>query len=148
MDGLSAIGLASNVAQFLEYGIRIVRTTQEIATSKKGASAEVAALETIIVDVDITLKSIRDPGAIDEGQGRTDETLKRLVQECLDLCPHITRITEKLHLKKGESRVKQPLESLRLAALTLCKKSEMDQLSERLSNLRAHVSAHLIVLIE
>lgn len=149
MDGLSAVSLAGNVAQFLEYGVRLVRTTREIATSTLGISQEVAELELILNDLDATMTLLKGPDNLGNNDHHSDETLRDLVENCHSLIPNITRIIERLQLKKnGGSRPRQAYGAIRKAAQTLYKKGEMDQLSNRLFSLRSQISAHMILLIE
>ncbi|KAL1870896.1 hypothetical protein Daus18300_004985 [Diaporthe australafricana] len=145
MDGFSAVSLAGNVAQFVEYGIRIIRKTQEIAKSTQGVSKEVEELKTIVDDIDPTLRSIKNRSNSDDNFD-DDDSLQRLVEKCLDLSPKVSDILESLRLK--DSHGPRPVQALRKAAQTLHKKGEMDQLSTRLFSLRSQISAHLIVLIE
>lgn len=149
MDGLSAVSLAGNVAQFLEYGIRIARTTQEIARSRQGVSKKVAEVKTILGSIEKSMKSVKDPGGFGDGDDQSEETLRVLVQSCVELCPEITRIVECLRLKDNTGATPvQALRILRKAAQTLSQNSELDKLTNRLFNLRSQVSAHLIILIE
>lgn len=149
MDGLSAVSLAGNLAQFLEYGIRIVRTTREIATSRLGISEEVAEVQLILNDLDATISLIKDPSYLGNDDKRDDETLRELVQSCLSLAPKIESIIQSLQLqRKGTSRPRQAWSAVRKAALTLYKKGEIDQLSNRLFSLRTQISAHMVILIE
>jgi hypothetical protein len=57
MDPLTALGLAANIAQFIDFGSKLISTTEEIANA--GQSISVAHLSTItadLVDFNNTLK--------------------------------------------------------------------------------------------
>lgn len=147
MDGLSAVSLAGNVAQFLEYGIRLVTTASDIAKSARGVSSEVSEMEAILSNLNHTLSAVKT----DHADNRHDETLRKLVDNCLELSLQLTSIIRSLQLDSTGSRLPgQTLDfkTLRKAAQTLYRKGDMDQLSTRLFSLRSQISAHMIILIE
>lgn len=66
--------------------MRIIKTAQEIAKSSRGVAKEVDELDSILVDFDAALASIQD-----NADDRDDETLQRLVDNCLHLSPQVFR---------------------------------------------------------
>lgn len=112
-------------------------------------SDKVAEVKMILESFEKSMKSVKDSGRFEDVDDQNEETLRVLVQSCLELCPDITRIAENLQLKDNTGAFpSQMLRTLQKAAQTLYQDGKLEQLSKRLCNLRSQVLAHLIVLIE
>lgn len=145
MEALAAVGLASNVAQFLEYGISVVHLTSQIMRSTKGTSQQMAELELVATDITQTLQTINKAETQYAG-GRRDEVLHKLVARCLELSTQIIDIVNGLKMQKNvRPRV---FEGAHKTGLSMYKKKELEHLSGQLSALRTQVTSHLTLLIE
>lgn len=144
MEALAAVGLASNVAQFLEYGITGVRIFSEIVSNADGTSKQNIELEQVTSLIKGTMMDIKNGNPESASK---DATLVTLVDRSLEISEEIVKILEsiKMSYEKGKLRV---IEGVYKTGKALWKRDELEQLSGRLFNLRAAVSSHLIVLIE
>lgn len=145
MEVLAAVGLASNVAQFLEYGVTAARLASKIMNNPEGTSDRLAELEIVASDITATLETIK-PDAQNSDNTVKDEILLDLHKRCLDASREVIDMISGLKMKKnGRNRL---VEGAYRAGLTMYKKKDIEQLSEKLLNLRTQVTSRLIVLIE
>lgn len=145
MEALAAVGLASNVAQFLEHGINAVRLASQIMKSATGTSEQAARLNEVASDITGILTAIKTDRwkASDHAK---DEVLDRLVEKCLELSREVIDMTDGLKMQtNGRPRI---IEGAYRVGLTMYKRKDLEQLSGQLLSMRTQVTSHLIVLIE
>ncbi|ROW04506.1 hypothetical protein VMCG_05045 [Cytospora schulzeri] len=135
MDALAAIGLASNIAQFVEYGIDFVKVALEITQSPEGETEQNATIRVIVQDMTNTLKDINTSGS--------DETLDALASKCLSASSEINTIIAEISRKPEDNIV----QTLHKAGKSLLKRKEVRELADRLSSIRVQISHHLLVLL-
>lgn len=135
MEALAAIGLASNVAQFVEYAIKFTKLAHTFASSDGGPIREHRDITAITDSMAEAMKEIN--------QNNADATLNSLASQCLLVAGNVQSIVEDLSKKPYDSLIR----SLHKAGKTIYKQKELQELSERLSNMRAQVSHHLLILI-
>lgn len=140
MDGIGILGLASNVAQFLEYGIKGIRLFAELMSDADGASKYNSEIQQIVTHIAASMRDVKKTS--------TDETLLGgLLERSLTLSQEILEILKGLKMKdvKGKLRI---VEGLYKAGKSMYRKEELEQLARRLLDLRAEISSHMIILIE
>lgn len=143
MEALAAIGLASNIAQFVGYAIKFIKTTSELSKSGPGTMKEHQDFENLVGDMLANLGSIKGTTTNSRNELGRDETLFALAQSCLQVSTELQAIFGEL------AKVKQPgiAHVLESAFRALSRRREIQELIDRLSNLRGQISHHLIVQI-
>lgn len=145
MEALTAVGVASNVVQFLELGISVVRLAFQITGSATGTTKHMTELEVVASDITKTLKAIKSDSH-KAGNHPTDDILQGLVKRCLKLSEEIIDMINDLKVQhEGRLRI---VEGIYKAGLTIYKRKDLERLSGQLLDLRTQVTSHLIVLIE
>lgn len=177
MEALAAVSLASNVAQFLEYGLKAVATTYELLRTPDGKLQENVDLQNIAQSVqsgfgqklkELRLDSIAEQAATslekvaDDLKSR-DELLSSLdlplsnsraaendlIQDLVSRCLGVAG--EILSILNGLNVSGTPRTGvylkIKVVSKTLWKRSELKELYERLNSLRSQISAHLVVLL-
>lgn len=135
MDAITAIGLASNIAQFVEYGIQFVKIALEITHSPDGKTEENDVIQGITRDMTETLKDIKVSGS--------DKTLDALARKCLSAASKLDAI-----IKDGSRSPEDSLvQTLHKAGKNMFKRKEVRELADHLSSIRAQISHHLLVLL-
>lgn len=135
MDAITAIGLASNIAQFVEYGIQFVKIALDIAHSPDGKTEDNDVIQGITRDLTETLKDIKISGS--------DKTLDALASKCLSAASKLDAIIKDNSRSPEDSLV----QTLHKAGKNTFKRKEVRELADHLSNIRAQIAHHLLVLL-
>lgn len=144
MEALAAIGLASNLAQFVGYAIDITRLAVEIKKSAGGAPEEELRIKAIWNSMSANLKSLeeaasRDPSII-SGEDQLTEELMALIKRCIRVSADIGALVSKV----SNMPSKNMFQSVYKASSTVSKRKEIKELTDWLFMMRAEVSNHLI----
>lgn len=135
MEALAAISLASNIAQFVEYAVEFTKRAQKFASSDSEPISQHRGMREITECMTAAIEEIK--------RDNTDSALSSLAGQCIMVASTVQGIISDLSKKPEDTLIR----SLHKAGKTLYKQKEMQQLAELLSNMRAQVSQHLLVLI-
>jgi len=146
MDGLSAVGLAANVIQFVSFAGELISKAKEIYSSLEDAPGEVLTLEIIhkqlgeiSVELDACLlngPNTKAPVEIIKRQNK----VRDLSKACKADCDMLLALVEKLKVKPGASR---KWGSFKTALLTVWKSDELAKLQKRLHQTQASITMEL-----
>lgn len=144
MDPLTALGLASNIFQCIQFVSQILSHAREIRKSAEGA-AGVSGISDIqrnlfALHEDLTtsikgLKGVKLTSA--------EKTLRRLSEELKSLCGDV--IDKLAYL--GTKEFITDWDSVKLALLTAWKRSELEALDKRLAHIRQQVDTTLLICL-
>lgn len=135
MDPLTAIGLASNIVSFIDFGAKVLSTAREIYNSTSGDTSSNRNYESVAHQLE---KFAVDLLTADTFSGK-EKALCALAQECRDLAIQIQDLLQK-------SRPKDPKSKRQVAWSTLKSlkyKEERLELQERLGNCRDQLALQL-----
>jgi hypothetical protein len=166
MDPLTAIGLAGNVVQFVDFALKLVSTSAEIAGSARGATESTLELETVYT----TLKTFTlqlevketDPrpitgisegdGAL-EGLGRNGKAIKdhitaleKIAVDCKIVCDQLLNVVGGLRVKTGTSN--RRIKSFGAAFKTALARGKISELEERLNRFQISIALHFFPLLK
>ena len=146
MDPLSAISLAGNIIQFVEFGSNLVYGSLEIYKSSDGAIPVSSELELITEDLSgICTKLIQPSNVADERLlPKADLDLLKLSRSCVALGRQFQAMLKSLKLK-GRSR---KWDSVRQALKTQWKAKDIEQYRRRLDSLRSEIACHLLSILK
>ena len=146
LDPLSALSLASNVVQFIDFGNRLISEIQEIRQSASGLTKE-------NIDFLFTAEAFRRKSDIlfanpTDGIGSSSLSLSRsALQEfavpCRQVSDELIAILE--GLKVMEPRKRQ--QSFRQALRSITKRRKIKELVAKMEILRKLVNSHLITIL-
>lgn len=136
MDPVSAIGLAANILQFVEFGANLCGRIHEVASSATGLTEENAHLNVTVDE----LRNVTD-GLITNLKGNTkhEAELVKLAGQCRDLAAELTGMLSKLKSKK-EDRF---WSSVRAAWKSTIKEKKIASIERRLGEYRAQIILRL-----
>ena len=105
LEPLTAISLAGNVVQFVQFGYNLVAKTHEIYTSRSGELKEDLETETVTTRI---LQSIEDLESSRKHAGSCSDTFieRRLVEiaeACTEIAKDILRRLERLRFKESRT---------------------------------------------
>ncbi|OJI98022.1 hypothetical protein ASPVEDRAFT_441075 [Aspergillus versicolor CBS 583.65] len=136
MDPMSAIGVAANILQFVEFGAKLCGRIQEVASSATGLTEENAHLDSTVDE----LRNVTD-GLITNLKGNTqhEAELVKLAAQCRDLSAELTDMLSKLKPKKDD----RFWSSIRAAWKSTVKEKKVLSIERRLGEYRAQIILRL-----
>ena len=111
MDPLSALSLAAAVAQFVDYGIKIVSGAREIYGSLAGATSEDQFLETATREMQCVLDKLVAPTSGTPTE--EDRLLVPLIAECRTLSAELLALLAKSKATDPKSKFRSTLASMK-----------------------------------
>jgi hypothetical protein len=136
LDPLSAVGLAGNIIQFVEFACKLLFRSCEIYNSSSGLSEE--ALSTIAITrhlQELCLQLSGNSGS----RVQEDETLRDLARRCKAVADKLLSATETLKAKEPRSKWESFYKSLE----AIWKKDQIEALQNQLRDCRAQLMLHL-----
>jgi hypothetical protein len=149
MDPLSALSGAANIVQFVAYGFDIVSKGNQLYKSADGALAENIELETASLwlqwpseTVQGTLKQAHQ--GIPKGlSAQSDQALEKVCEECIAVSKELVEKLEKLKIP-GRHPLKK-WKSFRQALKSVWSKEKIEEVAQRLANLRMELDTHVVI---
>jgi hypothetical protein len=140
LDPFTAIGLAGNIVQFVDYSLKLISSTYEIYKSSTGSSENHVYLEAIatrLLELNRTLEQPKPTGT-----KPYNEALLALRAECVQDAEALLRLIEALREKKGSK-----WSSFRQALKSAWEKKEIDRLEGRLGAHRNEIATQLTAML-
>jgi len=158
LDPLTALGLASSVAQFVDFGFKVISESRQQYRSATGILPDNLSLETFVADLsDISERLASDdserPGGtrfITNSAIRTwdksheDRALRELAARSKTLADEILHILEDLKVKGPNRR----WESIRQAFRSRMKREKIRDMEKRLEQIRSQLNLRLVAMME
>jgi hypothetical protein len=135
MDPLTALGLASNVIQVVDFSIKIVSKGRQIYKSADGALVETVDLEAVTTNFTIINEKLRKSMPVGLGSPLLD-----VCQRCQNTADELLMGLEKQKIQGNKTKWK----SARAALRTLWSKEVVEDLEVRLESLQAQLRTHLL----
>lgn len=145
MDPLSALGLASNIIQVVDFGSRLVFKGREIYGSVDGATAVNRELESITTDLNrVCAELIAPERYINKEQASEPEVaLIALSRSCQTLGEELLSVLRKLKVKGRH----QQWDTARQALRSVWKESKICGYEKRLGEYRSQITTSLISIL-
>lgn len=140
MEALAALGLASNILQFVEFSTKIVRGASNVYQSASGLPAELQDVAAITESLGLHMSKLAPPPAVDHAQDAGNDALFELANGCRKTCAELRQVMEKIRGKEPGSR----RDSLRVAWRALRQKEKLEELEKRLDRYRSQILSQLL----
>ena len=144
LDPLTALGLASNVVQLVDYSLKLVSRGNALYKSKDGALLENREMEMIADDLARLTGRLHGSlaNACKISVLTADEVeLKTLSEACEAVAQELLHALDNLKVKRKPQRWK----SFRKALASVWDKEKIDNIVERLSKFRAQLDTHVLL---
>lgn len=138
-EALAAVGLASSIVQFVDFGSKLLSNGKELYHSAEGVLEENDELETIVVNIKHVSEAISN-----NALGISDPALRGMAEACLGLANKLLDLLQGLKLDGTKNR---QLESMRKLWKHIMSKRAVGDINARLCNLRDQVCFHLSYLL-
>lgn len=138
MDPLTALGLAANIFQFIDFSSQLLSGTLEIYQSATGASSEIIEIEHISEH----LSSFNEELSSQPTASRSsrDVAVEKFAGRCKDISDELLKVIAELKVVDGPNR---KWRSFRKALKTLWKKEKIQSLQNRLDMMRQQLTLEL-----
>jgi hypothetical protein len=110
MAGLAALGLASNVVQFVDFGLKLFSEAHELYKSTQGSRNEDLELESITLDLKRLAQNLHSTAKPSPGHSRPrklsedEATLQKLAIGCEELANELLKLLDDLKVKGPQNR--------------------------------------------
>ena len=144
MDALTAIGLAANILQFIDFGIKLVSKGNQIYRSGDGTLPEnhdlaVVTNDLLLIQTKLT-KHLR-PQGLSSCLDEDDQALEKLAVASNKLA---LQLLGRLNRVKAQGRYLR-WKSWRQALKSICTKKDIDEMARRTSLLRDELNTRILV---
>jgi hypothetical protein len=140
LDPLSALSVAGNVIQFVDFTSKLFGLTSEVYRSASGASKETEELEAIAKHLQGLCARLSQSAQSLSPQHPPDAELKELAGNCSSVGAELLKALASLK-SNGTNKGWQ---SFRLALATTWKAKKIEALCQRLQSFRSQLILHLI----
>ncbi|KAF1985983.1 hypothetical protein K402DRAFT_454666 [Aulographum hederae CBS 113979] len=147
MDPLSALGLAANVVQFVEFGAKIVSRSHTLY--KSGQLVDWRDLQATANELALLFKTLKRSTTTISSVPQfkpEEQALYRLAEECADVAHELNEVTEGLKVDTEKSR--RVWRSIRHALQSVYKDEKLEQLNKRLNGFRDQLNTHILVSLK
>lgn len=136
LDPITALGIAGNIVQFIEFGIKATSKAREIHRSADGALGENVDLELLTADLAAVTKKLEIPGSRTTGIDGLDDICRR----CTEAASELLAALEWMKITGQKSRVK----STRKALKAMWGKRRVEEMKMRLEGYRDDIQFHVL----
>jgi hypothetical protein len=140
LDPFTAIGLAGNIVQFVDYSSKLISSTHEIYRSSTGSSKDHDHLEGIATRLLELSRSLEQPKPF--GTESYEKAIHELRKECILDAESLLKLIKALKARK-ESK----WSSFRQAVCSAAKKNEISRLERRLSDHQSGLATQVIAML-
>lgn len=144
MEALSAISLASNIVQFLEFGLRVLSKGKKIYRSVDGALEENLDLEIVTSDLLVMQTKLKSTLLSSNHTQLVLDDVKAfntLSESCAGLAE---KLLERLNMVKVQRRFRR-WKSLRQALKIVWSKQDIENMKNILQSFRSEMQTHLLI---
>jgi len=154
IDPFSALGLAANIVQFLDFGQKLVSKGKEIYMSADGQQAHHFELELIYDDLSVIASTLTTPSAVSVNSNTSiqtrptnavDSQIHRLATACEELAHEFLSVIR--NLKVDPNTKHRKWKSFRQALKSLGKNAHLEELRSRLAGFREELTIRLIAVL-
>lgn len=147
VDPFSALGVAGNIVQFLDFGSKLVSKGKEIYSSADGSSITNVELEIISQDLHEITDSLAStpPSNLSQIYNLGDDEMRRLATSCKAVAEQLLGVVR--DLKVDENCKHRRWKSFRQALKSVWKDSDIQSLQDRLDGFRGQLTIRLITIL-
>ena len=150
MECLTAVGLAANIIQFVEFSSRLLSEANEVYHSATGLSQEHVELQEVAEDLKKMVDLLVAPHEGDISQRGSSHfhparmEINKIALAAKAVAEDLIAVTQRLKVADGSKKVWR---SFRQALSTLWNKDKIEGLQRRLKALRNQLSVHILAYV-
>lgn len=144
MEALAAIGVASAVVQFVDFGSKVFFKSVELYKSTTGSLCSNVELSSVVEDLSQISAGLARTVDLRQEQLTNDElALNKLALQCNMLANELTSDLQRLIVKNPN----QKWETLYTAIKAVWKEKKIQETQQRLSMFRSQLTIHLVAVL-
>ncbi|KAH6698160.1 hypothetical protein BKA61DRAFT_530992, partial [Leptodontidium sp. MPI-SDFR-AT-0119] len=144
MDPFTALSLAGNIIQFIDFGGRLLSNARELYKSSVGSLAVHDQIILVTADLDVLVKKLRESMYSGLGSEGDDDRWKNLREICDEAAMVAEELLERLEtLKLNFDSKHRGWDTIKLAIRSLWNEKEITNLSDRLATLKGQISQQI-----
>ncbi|KAM0544351.1 hypothetical protein ACHAPJ_011887 [Fusarium lateritium] len=140
MDPVSAIGLASSIITFIDFGTELITGAIEIYRAPDGSSAADARLQDVLNDLGDLAEELEKTF---HASTRAERNIKNLAQECGEDAQELRDILRGLKMTGRRT----PWKSVKAKWMSMRAESRVEELKDRLNEYRADILLNLTLVL-
>jgi hypothetical protein len=137
LDPLTALSVAANVVQFIDFGLKATSKAREIHKSPNGALKENTRIETLTKDIAGATAKLEASAAATSG----NESLDDLCQQCATAANDLLAALNSLSVEGDKTRLKSARKGLK----AMWGKKRVEDMRTRLQCWRDEIQFHVLV---
>jgi hypothetical protein len=141
MAELAAIGLAGNIVQFVDFGLKLSRDFKDLYQSAEGGKAKHLELEDVTTDLESLCQKLQESTSL---APQDDEELRDLARGCAKLARELLAMLEKVKVNKERN---PKLATFKQALKNIWKDKDISDLEQRLGRYREQLNQRLIYIL-
>jgi len=152
MDPLSAISLAGNIVQFVEFGVKLLSGAHDLYRSPTGTLAVNDQIELTTNDLNVLITKLRSsfysdapPDEVNEDNRVQWDSFRRICDEAAEVAKELTMRLNKFKLGDGNHR---KFRSVQQIVLTVWKEKEKTDLLKRLESFKQALETRVLFSIK
>ena len=152
MDPISALGLAANILQFLNFAFELLNSTHKIHSSASGVSERCQDLENVHSKLLESSNQLKDRGSLGTRSRKTQteskyaSSLNATAKACAEDCEELLKIVDRLRAKHGMQR--KWWQSISKAMLEVWTSKDVERLKGRVDKQQASMTLMLCAISE
>jgi len=149
LDPLTALSLAGNIVQFVDFSIQIVSRTKKLYGSSRETLDVYQELDLVTSDLKKSCNLI--PKALlsstSENESESEGTLQEICGTCHKVADELLARLDRLKVRKDSSAKgrRKLFQSFHSAMMSVWSKKEIEDLVSRLSSLRDQIQTHVLL---
>jgi hypothetical protein len=152
MDPLSAISLAGNIVQFVEFGVKLLSGAYDLYRSPTGTLAVNDQIELTTNDLNVLITKLRSsfysdtlPDAVNKDNEVQRDSFRRICDEAAEVAKELMMGLNKFKLGDGNHR---KIRSIQQIVRTIWKEKEKTDLLKRLESFKQALETRVLFSIK
>ncbi|KAH7145540.1 hypothetical protein B0J13DRAFT_607193 [Dactylonectria estremocensis] len=142
MDPISALSLASNIVQFIDFSSKLIKTAAEVRRSASGATGELDDVAAMGENLQLLLRGLRTP-RVPASAPEDAQRLAALASKCGSVCMELETLVKKIKRKGSTSGAG----GFRVAWRVMNQSGKLTSLEKRLDSYRSQILSHIVVMM-
>jgi hypothetical protein len=137
VTAITALGIAGNVLQFVDFGLTLVFKAREIHESAKGALAEHVDIGLLAKDLTALTEKLEASSTATS----KDDSLDKICKRCTATGKELLETLRKMEVDEEKTKIKSARKALKI----ILGRDGVEEIKERLEDYRKEIEFHVMV---